>query len=472
MNKLIANLRTLGIFVVGKIIKVPEKILLGCSGASLKILNDSDSQCHSYKGVYMRLGGIILIISTFASISFGYAVFTILEAGSNKEMPLETQIEEEIISLQNEIDSLQIEEKDIKIKIENLKIPFNNQEINKLRKEKEKLEHKNQSNSIKGILVTDKLLSNLIISCVIGLLWGTLIFLIDGFIIGTTRKNIDPTHQIGTATITLIRKDTFVIAGRLILAAFVGYIISIPVEILAFKQEILAKIVEQDKKSNYENMKLIKKEAQVKYDKAYDNYHNFDTSGARVLKISKDSSEFKIKLLKTEIEKNRDYVDLKKAKIEDERCKSTRISCWTPNPGLMRLYKAIDGLDDKFLPWLIRFVFIFIDILPILTKISKKADNYDVALATNEFKKKIAFKLEEIKLNTEVEIIENKSKLKKEETQKISASIENKIEENINAVVSEIINSEDSKKNIVTKVKPIVMNYMIRLHEKYFSLQK
>nr|WP_155753197.1 DUF4407 domain-containing protein [Scytonema sp. UIC 10036] len=300
----------------------------------------------------------------------------------------------------------------------------------------------NQASSIRKISANDKFVLNLIISCVIGLLWGILIFLIDGFIIGTTRKKIDSPDLVKSGNKTSIPADKLVIAGRLILAAFVGYIISIPVEILAFKQEILAAIVEEDKnvkvtedksssKTVLQNIISRIKEAEEKYKIADKAYHNYNTSGAKISNIPKDSQQYRITLLDRESEKNKAELALKEAQIEYEMCNSTRISCWTPNPGLMRLYKTIDKLDDKFLPWLIRFVFIFIDILPVLTKISKKTDNYDVAIASKESKKKANFKLEQITLNTEIEILENKFKFKKEKMEKLSKDIEDKIQENI-----------------------------------------
>ncbi|MUH01463.1 hypothetical protein F7734_58040 [Scytonema sp. UIC 10036] len=121
MNTLMTNLINLVEVIVGKIIKIPERILLACSGVSLDILNNNDSQCHVYKGIYMRLGGIILIISTFAAVSSGYAVFTVLEAGSIKEISLEPEREQKILSIKDEISSLKIQNKEIEIQIEKQK---------------------------------------------------------------------------------------------------------------------------------------------------------------------------------------------------------------------------------------------------------------------------------------------------------------------------------------------------------------
>lgn len=81
-----------------------------------------------------------------------------------------------------------------------------------------------------------------------GLFWGTLIFFLDWYLVGSLRKQNN------------LRRELMMSLPRFILAIFLGIVISKPVELKLFEKEINAAIARTELQTNVDNKKLIDKD--------------------------------------------------------------------------------------------------------------------------------------------------------------------------------------------------------------------
>lgn len=78
-----------------------------------------------------------------------------------------------------------------------------------------------------------------------GFFWGTLIFFLDWYLVGSLRKQNN------------VRNELLMSLPRFILAIFIGIVISKPIELKLFEKEINATIVQTELQTNLSNKKLI-----------------------------------------------------------------------------------------------------------------------------------------------------------------------------------------------------------------------
>jgi hypothetical protein len=453
-----------------------EWILLRCSGASLSIIYEDS--CKPCRGTYMTIGGIILSIVTITSSLFGYAVFTVVNADSKV-----TTLEHPLLDpeTKNNVGELEAE----KCAVE--------QKIQQLEQAKQKREQPSEPTNTAAL--TDGQLAgsqnsgrpvpksctknppesqlakdsntqipiSLIIAIVSGIIWGVAIFCIDRFIISSTRKTVllDENNDSGSYSdkIKAGAAKILMISSRLGFAIFVGSVISIPAEILAFESEIFREIAISDQanpgsgdsdlrgaKSEEESLKdkkdeLDGKEEDFKY--ATEKNSNSIDWGAKSLKVDVDSDQHQ------ESKQDKQGIMLKaelaywEAKIDYTLCSNKTVSCWDPSPGLLRRYQQLkkleEGEDESTKPFdfslifLIKLLFVLLDVLPVLVKTLKPQDAYDLELHASEERHRLAVE-QSLKEKKELikQINENKQLLydsAKEAVGKVSSEFEKSVKE-------------------------------------------
>lgn len=234
--------------------------------------------------------------------------------------------------------------------------------------------------------------NNLIVSILIALLYSFIILMIDREIVGTSTKS--------SAII------------RFFLALVIGLLVSIPLEMKIFEGSILTEL---DKRNKIEN-----KDAFQRVKKAQDNYeirkntivedirkqraiiseysNNMESEAVGRIKIgrtgiagigpayneskrAKEEAELSLIQLKKEL----DNLDLDNKKDQENVNTIFEKEKINLSDDFLSRYEALERVKDESwscmsIAWLIRILFILIEVTPALTKILKKDDEYNYAL--------------------------------------------------------------------------------------------
>lgn len=286
-----------------------------------------------------------------------------------------------------------------------------------------------------------------ILSVFFGLFWGALIFNLDRYIVST--------FGVGDGKKTISRQEIIAATPRLIMAIILGFVISTPLELKLFEKEIKAEIkrenliTSQEQNSNaVDNAKeqnlfysdqiktldnKVKSRSEEltskknKRDDAYDKYmcelngtcgtgipgegpvfreakENYLTLNSEYQKIEREYSEINkidnqtiIEYQET-INENLKKAQQKVAALETE---------YESRDGLLARLHALNLLTKQdisllFAKWLITFLFIFIEIAPILFKMMTERGAYDDILDRIEHEVKVEQLLLQSNINEEI----------------------------------------------------------------------
>ncbi len=337
-----------------------QQFLMVCSGANLHILRKTPSEWNKFSGI----GGIVLFTAVFATLSAGYAMFTVFD--------------------------------------------------------------------------------NVAIASTFAVLWGLMIFNLDRYIVSSIKKTGTWQNQILMAI------------PRLILATFLGIIISKPLEIKIFEKEVnkqLNIIIQRNKKQLQVEMngrilqqsgpfETEKKQIQSKildYQKSYDSSSvelekeilgtktgitsgkvGFGSNAKRKAKL-KEQRRIDLENYQKQVQPRLDYLDKEISKvytnIETERGKTETIE--DRFNGFAARLQALDELG-KTTPIMalatlfIMVLFISLEISPVLVKLISSVGPYDYLLdkTENDFRLYSKEKIEKGNAETDFRIEEFKNNLK------------------------------------------------------------
>ena len=239
---------------------------------------------------------------------------------------------------------------------------------------------------------------NAAIAIPVGLLWGAIIFNLDRFIVSSTGKGD------GTDTITL--KELGNATPRLAMAMILGFTISAPLEVYIFQKEIDKQFYKLDQ----EEQKLEKKKIEDSYLNSPE-YNKLNEDKNRFLKdkekyeserlnyqqlAAKENTsemggckgkceEFKRMAEKVEgkikeVDNTIKELEVKLKKYEDERdIKIENLSkINNKSHGLLDRLLALHAIPGSSVPaWMIRLMFVFIEIAPVLLKLMLIKSPYD-----------------------------------------------------------------------------------------------
>lgn len=190
--------------------------------------------------------------------------------------------------------------------------------------------------------------------------------------------------------------------------------ISIPAEILTFESEIFREIAisdqanpdsggsdvngsknEGEKNEEGESLKSKKDNRDEKKDEYNDARDRFSDSidwGADSLDVVPNSSRHQESKLDKQDRQLKAKLSYLEAEIDYTLCSNKTVSCWDPSPGLQRRHQQLKTLEkgeinspfDFSLIFLIKLLFILLDVLPVLVKTLKPQDAYDLELHASE----------------------------------------------------------------------------------------
>lgn len=235
----------------------------------------------------------------------------------------------------------------------------------------------------------------------VGLLWGGIIFNLDRFIVSSTGK--------GDYTDDMTGKEWLNAAPRLLMAIILGFTISAPLEVYIFQKEIdkqfykmnekevkleVKKIEEQyttspefnklnaDKKRLEDEILKLEKEREVMSSlAAKENTSEKGGCGSKCREFKNMAAELMVRIKEktSKIEaidkKLQVFVDEKAAKIKE----LSKVN--GSSHGLLDRIIALEDVPGSSTPaWLVRFMFIFIEIAPVLLKMQLIKSPYDYML--------------------------------------------------------------------------------------------
>lgn len=297
---------------------------------------------------------------------------------------------------------------------------------------------------------------------VFGIIWGLMIFNLDRFMVNTMFS--DGTHNI-------TREEWKAGTPRLILAFFIGIVISTPLELRLFKDKIQAQIVieqgdaqgkmekkqqfirdqiahlEEQKNKNNKRVDDKRIERAKIEDQAYKEATGTGGSGKIGIGIYTKQLEQRAKVLQEETNRLQAEVDRANASIEpqlnelykqlNEHSANNEIAAKSMKGFCAELHalNSITNPHEDFSLFIARllvmFLFIAIEIIPTLFKLMMIDGAYDVILALEKYKAKIMAKKQESDLNddinTEVQISTSKNRNRLEEEIKTNKIIMEKI---------------------------------------------
>jgi hypothetical protein len=252
--------------------------------------------------------------------------------------------------------------------------------------------------SLSMFFAINYIFENAAIAIPVGLLWGAIIFNLDRFIVSSTGK--------GDGTDTITWKELGNATPRLAMAMILGFTISAPLEVYIFQKEIdkqfykldqeeqkaeIKKIediytkspefnkLNKDKATIEEEVKNLEKERED-YQKraAKENATEFGGCGPKCEEFKRMASEVmgRIEERKAKInaldKKLQVYEDEKTAKIKELS------SVNNSSHGLLDRLLALHAIPGSSVPaWMIRLMFVFIEIAPVLLKLMLIKSPYD-----------------------------------------------------------------------------------------------
>lgn len=295
---------------------------------------------------------------------------------------------------------------------------------------------------VNKVWITD--MNAVYISIVFGIVWGLLIFNLDRFMVNTMYS--DGTHKI-------TKEERIGATPRLILAVFIGIVISTPIELRIFKDKIQVQLnqdqsaemqkmakghsaldseilkIETDKTKNIERLDKKREELAEAEDKLYTETKGKGITGiegygpaARMLQRNVDRLKLEVEKLDGEVTKANLSLD-KRLEIKYEDRESYAKVDKKAEESMKGFAAELKALNTITIPWndpalfvariLIMFLFISIEVIPTLFKLMMIDGAYDAVLALEKHRAKVVAKEQESNINdtinTNIKIITEKN---------------------------------------------------------------
>lgn len=281
---------------------------------------------------------------------------------------------------------------------------------------------------VNKVWITD--MNAVYISIVFGIVWGLLIFNLDRFMVNTMYS--DGTHKI-------TKEERIGATPRLILAVFIGIVISTPIELRIFKDKIQVQLnqdqsaemqkmakghsaldseilkIETDKTKNIERLDKKMEELAEAEDKLYTETKGKGITGiegygpaARMLQRNVDRLKLEVEKLDGEVTKANLSLD-KRLEIKYEDRESYAKVDKKAEESMKGFAAELKALNTITIPWndpalfvariLIMFLFISIEVIPTLFKLMMIDGAYDAVLALEKHRAKVVAKEQESNIN-------------------------------------------------------------------------
>jgi len=266
-----------------------------------------------------------------------------------------------------------------------------------------------------------------------GIVWGLLIFNLDRFMVNTMYS--DGTHKI-------TKEERIGATPRLILAVFIGIVISTPIELRIFKDKIQVQLnqdqsaemqkmakghsaldgeilrIETEKTNNIKRLDKKREELAEAEDKLYTETKGKGITGvegygpaARMLQRNVDRLKLEVEKLDGEVTKANLSLDKRLDKKYEDRESYTKVDKKAEES--MRGFAAeLKALNTITIPWkdpalfvariLIMFLFIAIEVIPTLFKLMMIDGAYDAVLALEKHRAKVDAKEQESNINDNI----------------------------------------------------------------------
>ena len=296
---------------------------------------------------------------------------------------------------------------------------------------------------VNEVWITD--MNAVYIAIVFGIVWGLLIFNLDRFMVNTMFS--DGTHKI-------TKEERIGATPRLILAVFIGIVISTPIELRIFKDKIQVQLnqdqsaemqkmakghsaldgeilkIETEKTNNTKRLDKKREELAEAEDKLYTETKGKGITGvegygpaARMLQRNVDRLKLEVEKLDGEVTKANLSLDKRLVKKYEDRELYTKVDK-KAEESMKGFAAELKALNTITIPWkdpalfvariLIMFLFIAIEVIPTLFKLMMIDGAYDAILALEKHRAKVLAKEQESNINdninTNIKILTEKNK--------------------------------------------------------------
>ena len=266
-----------------------------------------------------------------------------------------------------------------------------------------------------------------------GIVWGLLIFNLDRFMVNTMYS--DGTHKI-------TKEERIGATPRLILAVFIGIVISTPIELRIFKDKIQVQLnqdqsaemqkmakghsaldgeilkIETEKTDNIKRLDKKRDELAEAEDKLYTETKGKGITGvegygpaARMLQRNVDRLKLEVEKLDGEVTKANLSLDKRLEKKYEDRELYTKVDK-KAEESMKGFAAELKALNTITIPWkdpalfvariLIMFLFIAIEVIPTLFKLMMIDGAYDAVLALEKHRAKVVAKEQESNINDNI----------------------------------------------------------------------
>ena len=266
-----------------------------------------------------------------------------------------------------------------------------------------------------------------------GIVWGLLIFNLDRFMVNTMYS--DGTHKI-------TKEERIGATPRLILAVFIGIVISTPIELRIFKDKIQVQLnqdqsaemqkmakghsaldgeilkIETEKTNNTKRLDKKREELAEAEDKLYTETKGKGITGvegygpaARMLQRNVDRLKLEVEKLDGEVTKANLSLDKRLEKKYEDRELYTKVDK-KAEESMKGFAAELKALNTITIPWkdpalfvariLIMFLFIAIEVIPTLFKLMMIDGAYDAVLALEKHRAKVVAKEQESNINDNI----------------------------------------------------------------------
>ena len=271
------------------------------------------------------------------------------------------------------------------------------------------------------------------IAIIFGIIWGLMIFNLDRFMVNTMYS--DGTHKI-------TKEERIGATPRLILAIFIGIVISTPIELRLFKDKIQVQLrqdasaemkkmsqghsdldqeilkLETEKSKNIERLDKKRDELAEAEEKLFTETKGRGITGiegygpaARMLQRNVDRLKLEVNNLESEVIKNNNSID-KRLNIKNKRRDRYTNEDQKAEESMKGFAAELKALNTITTPWkdsalfvtriLIMFLFIAIEIIPTLFKLMMIDGAYDAVLALEKHRAKVVAKEQESNINDNI----------------------------------------------------------------------
>lgn len=284
---------------------------------------------------------------------------------------------------------------------------------------------------VNEVWITD--MNAVYIAIVFGIVWGLLIFNLDRFMVNTMFS--DGTHKI-------TKEERIGATPRLILAVFIGIVISTPIELRIFKDKIQVQLnqdqsaemqkmakghsaldgeilkIETEKTNNTKRLDKKREELAEAEDKLYTETKGKGITGvegygpaARMLQRNVDRLKLEVEKLDGEVTKANLSLDKRLEKKYEDRELYTKVDK-KAEESMKGFAAELKALNTITIPWkdpalfvariLIMFLFIAIEVIPTLFKLMMIDGAYDAVLALEKHRAKVVAKEQESNINDNI----------------------------------------------------------------------